>query len=158
MRKLLILLPLLLCLGLLSAKVDLNTADYDELRQLNLSEKQARDILEYRDYVSLFTDIFQLRQIPSIDQRTLLRIKDQVVVSLHIQTDDAQARRNEIRYLIERLDSNEGASEGMADVWEDYLMTPHNVNRMHFDDFVSLPNVSAIDAVAILKRTARGDT
>lgn len=158
MRKLLILLPLLLCLGLLSAKVDLNTADYDELRQLNLTEKQARDILEYRDYVSMFTDIFQLRQIPSIDQRTLLRIKDQVVVSMFIQTDEAQARRDEIRYLIERLDSNEGASEGMADVWEDYLMTPHNVNRMHFEEFVSLPNVSAMEAVAILKRTARGDT
>lgn len=158
MRKLLILLPLLFWLGLLSAKVDLNTADYHELRQLNLSEKQALDILDYRDYVSLFSDIFQLREIPSIDQRTLLRIKDQVVVSLHIQTDEVQARRNEIRDLIERLDGNEGASEGMADVWEDYLMTPHNVNRMHFDDLVSLPNVSAIDAVGILKRTARGDT
>jgi hypothetical protein len=64
----------------------------------------------------------------------------------------------EIRDLLERLDSNEGASEGMADVWEDYLMTPQNVNRMHFDDLVSLPNVSAIDAVAILNRVARGDT
>lgn len=68
------------------------------------------------------------------------------------------ARRDEIRDLLERLDSNEGASEGMSDVWEDYLMTPQNVNKMHFDDFISLPNVSAVDAVGILTRTAKGDT
>jgi len=158
MRKLLILLLALMSLGLLAAKVDLNTASYSELRQLDLTEKQARDILEYREYVSIFSSLFDLRQIPSIDQRTLLRIKDQVVVSLYQETDDVEARREEIRDLLERLDSNEGASEGMADVWEDYLMTPQNVNRMHFDDLVSLPNVSAIDAVAILSRVARGDT
>ena len=158
MRKLLILLLALMSLGLLAAKVDLNTASYSELRQLDLTEKQARDILEYREYVSIFSSLFDLRQIPSIDQRTLLRIKDQVVVSLYQETDDVEARREEIRDLLERLDSNEGASEGMADVWEDYLMTPQNVNRMHFDDLVSLPNVSAIDAVAILNRVARGDT
>ncbi|MDD2332212.1 MAG: competence protein ComEA, partial [Candidatus Cloacimonetes bacterium] len=66
--------------------------------------------------------------------------------------------REEIRDLLERLDSNEGASEGMADVWEDYLMTPQNVNRMSFDELISLPNVSPVDAVAILRRVARGDT
>jgi len=158
MRKLLILLLALMSLGLLAAKVDLNTAGYSELRQLELTEKQARDILDYRQYVSIFTSIYDLRQIPSIDQRTLLRIKDDVVVSLYQETDEVEIRREEIRDLLERLDSNEGASEGMADVWEDYLMTPQNVNRMQFDDFVSLPNVSAVDAVAILKRVAQGDT
>lgn len=158
MRKLLILLLMLLALGALAAKIDLNTAGYSELRQLDLTEKQARDILEYREYVSIFSDIYELREIPSIDQRTLLRIKDKVVVSFHQETDDVEIRRQEIRDLIERLDSNEGASEGMADVWEDYLMTPQNVNRMLFDDLVSLPNVSAVDAAAILKRTARRDT
>jgi len=158
MRQLLILLLALMSLGLLAAKVDLNTAGYSELRQLELTEKQARDILDYRQYVSIFTSIYDLRQIPSIDQRTLLRIKDDVVVSLYQETDEVEIRREEIRDLLERLDSNEGASEGMADVWEDYLMTPQNVNRMQFDDFVSLPNVSAVDAVAILKRVAQGDT
>ena len=46
----------------------------------------------------------------------------------------------------------------MADVWEDYLMTPQNVNKMLFDDLMSFPNVSGIDAVAVLKRIAQGDT
>jgi hypothetical protein len=148
----------LLCLGQIAAKVDLNTANLEELLQLPLTEKQARDILDYRTYISIFSDIYELREIPSIDQPTLLRIKDLAVVSLYVEEDEVAARREEIRDLLERLDSNEGASEGMSDVWEDYLMTPQNVNKMHFDDFISLPNVSAIDAVGILKRTAQGDT
>ncbi len=158
MKKLFVLLFALLCLGQIAAKVDLNTANLEELLQLPLTEKQARDILDYRTYISIFSDIYELREIPSIDQPTLLRIKDLAVVSLYVEEDEVAARREEISDLLERLDSNEGASEGMSDVWEDYLMTPQNVNKMHFDDFISLPNVSAIDAVGILKRTAQGDT
>ena len=148
----------LFCIGFLAAKVDLNTATFDELMQLPISEAQARDIYEYRLFVQKFESIYDLRDIPGIDQRTLDKLKPLVVVSLVIQTDEVAARREEIRDLLERMDSNEGASEGMADVWEDYLMTPQNVNRMHFDDLISLPNVSGVDAVAILKRVARGDT
>jgi len=158
MKKLFVLLFALLCLGQIAAKVDLNTANFEELLQLPITERQARDILDYRTYISVFSDIYQLREIPSIDQPTLLRIKNLAVVSLYIEEDEVAARRDEIRDLLERLDSNEGASEGMSDVWEDYLMTPQNVNKMHFDDFISLPNVSAVDAVGILTRTAKGDT
>ena len=158
MKKLFVLLFALLCLGQIAAKVDLNTANFEELLQLPITERQARDILDYRTYISVFSDIYQLGEIPSIDQPTLLRIKNLAVVSLYIEEDEVAARRDEIRDLLERLDSNEGASEGMSDVWEDYLMTPQNVNKMHFDDFISLPNVSAVDAVGILTRTAKGDT
>jgi len=158
MKKFLILFFALFCLSILLAKVDLNTATLAELKQLPITEQQAKDIYDFRQYVKIFSNIYDLREIPSIDQPTLDRLKPLVVVSLYVETDEVALRRDEIKDLLERLDSNEGASEGMADVWEDYLMTPQNVNRMHMDDFMSLPNVSGIDAVAILKRTAQGDT
>jgi hypothetical protein len=145
-------------MGFLTAKVDLNTATLEELMQLPITPQQARDIYEYREYNAIFSNIFELRNIPSIDQPTLLRLRPLTVVSLYVETDEVAARRDEVRDLLERMDSNEGSAEGMADVWEDYLMTPQNVNRMHFDDLFSLPNVSGVDAVAVLKRTAQGDT
>lgn len=158
MKKFWILFIALFFLSAIAAKVDLNTASLAELKQLPITEQQARDIFDYRQYVKIFSSIFDLREIPSIDQPTLDKLRPLVVVSLFVETDDVALRREEIRDLLERLDSNEGASEGMADVWEDYLMTPQNVNRMQLDDFMSLPNVSGVDAVAILKRTAQGDT
>jgi len=158
MKKFWILFVALFFLAALTAKVDLNTASLAELKQLPITEQQARDIFDYRQYVKIFSSIFDLREIPSIDQVTLDKLRPLVVVSLYVETDEVALRRDEIRDLLERLDSNEGASEGMADVWEDYLMTPQNVNRMQLDDFMSLPNVSGVDAVAILKRTAQGDT
>ena len=158
MKKLLIILFVLAGLSVLAGKVDLNTASLAELMQLPITEKQARDIYEYREFVKIFDNIYELKQIPSIDQETLDRLKQLAVVSIYVETDEAAVRREEIRDLMERVDSNEGASEGMADVWEDYLMTPQNVNKMLFDDLMSFPNVSGIDAVAVLKRIAQGDT
>jgi len=158
MKKFLLLLFALFCIGLYAEKLDLNTATLTELLQLPISEIQANDIYNYREYVGFFESLYDLRNVPSIDQMAMLRIKKLVVVSLYREEDEVSIRRAEIQDLMERLDSNEGGSEGMSDVWEDYLMTPQNVNQMRYDDFVSLPNVSGIDAVALLKRVAQGDT
>ncbi|PKN80146.1 MAG: competence protein ComEA [Candidatus Cloacimonetes bacterium HGW-Cloacimonetes-1] len=158
MRKYLILLFVLFAIGLFAERTDLNTASLQELTKLPITEQQAQDIYSYRQYIGFFDNIYELRKIASIDQKTLVRLRPLIVVSLYREIDEVEARRDEIRDLMERLDSNEGTSEGMADVWEDYLMTPQNLNRMSFDDLISLPNVSPVDAVAILKRVARGDT
>lgn len=146
------------CFLMFAAKIDLNTATLDELLNLPLTEEQARDIYNYRFYIDYFKSIYDLKAIESIDQKTMNKLKPLVSVS-HYQTDDEAAlRRDEIYYLIERLGSNEGLQEGMSDVWEDYLMTPRNINKMPFSDILNLPNTSAIDVAAILKRRANGDT
>lgn len=140
------------------AKIDLNSADMDDLLTLPITPQQAEDIYFYRYYIDYFRSIYDLRLIDSIDQETMNRLKPLVMISFYREDDAAAIRRDEIFYLLERLGTNEGLQEGMSDVWEDYLMTPKNINKMPFSELMNLPNASAIDASAILKRRARGDT
>jgi hypothetical protein len=158
MKRWLLLFFSLLPLVVFAQLVDINSANETELKKLPITEQQAKDIYSYREFVSYFNSIYDLRNIPSIDQKTLVRLKPLVIVSFHEETDEATLRREEILDMMDRYDSNEGSSEGMADVWMDYLMTPQNVNTMHFDDFISLPNMSPVDAVGILTRRANGDS
>ncbi|MCD4820464.1 MAG: helix-hairpin-helix domain-containing protein [Candidatus Cloacimonetes bacterium] len=143
---------------LFSEKIDLNQATYGQLIQLPLTSQQIEDIYNYRLYTSFFYSIYQLREIPSIDQKTLNKLKPLVRISHYEEKNEADKRRDEIYYLIQRLGSNEGFQEGMSDIWEDYLITPRNVNKMNYSDILSMPNVSPIDASSILIRKAGGDT
>ncbi len=139
-------------------QIDLNTASLQEIKTLPISEQQAKDIYEYRYYTAFYKSIYDLRKIPSIDQETMLKLRPLVEISHYTDLDDTELRREEIYYLLERLGSSEGTQEGFADVWEDYLMTPHNVNKMSYNDILNLPNVSPIDAAAVIKRIALQDT
>ncbi len=138
-------------------KVDLNTATYDEIAKLPITEQQAKDIYNYREYIAFFKSIYDLRKIPSIDQETLLKLKPLVIISHHKLEDKAAQRREEIHYLIERLGSNEGSQEGTSDIWEDFLMTPRNINKLYFSELMNIPNVSSIDAAAIMNVKKMGD-
>lgn len=142
---------------LAAQKIDINKATLSEIYELPITKQQAEDIYNYRQYISFFKSIYQLREIESIDQKTLNKLKPLIIVSHYDEKDAAAQRREEIAYLMERLGNNEGLQEGMSDVWEDYLMSPKNVNKLHFRDLLNMPNVSSIDAAAILKRRARDD-
>ncbi len=159
MRRFILLTLLLVILSALAAeKIDLNTATLNEILTLPITEQQAQDIYNYREYIAFFESVYELRKIESIDQETLLKLKPLVRISHYTDLDDAELRREEIAYLLERLGSNEGSQEGTSDVWEDYLITPRNVNRMFFSDLLNFPNVSPQDAAAVRNRIANQDT
>jgi len=158
MRRLVIIFAFVIGLNLLAEPIDLNRADLDELYQLPLTRQQAEAIYEYRTYISFFKSIYDLREIEEIDQATLNKLKPLVIISHYEDRDEVAQRRDEIAYLIERLGNSEGMQEGMSDVWEDYLITPRNINRLTFANLLNMPNVSPLDAVSIRKRIARGDS
>ncbi|MCD4827886.1 MAG: helix-hairpin-helix domain-containing protein [Candidatus Cloacimonetes bacterium] len=138
--------------------INLNEATLDDLRGLPISEQQAHDIWQYRTYIAWFESVYDLREIPSIDQQTLLRLKPLVTVTHDYGRDETDRRRDEIFFLIERLGSSEGQQEGIADVWEDYLLTPRNVNRLTMAEIHNMPQVSPIDATAVARRLAQEDS
>lgn len=158
MKKFLFLFLCMLAIPLFAAKVDLNSASLVELKNLPITEQQALDIYDYRQHIAYFEDIYDLRKISSIDQKTLEKVRPLITVSHYVETDDSVVRRQQIGYLLQRMDANEGSQEGMSDVWEDFLMTPQNANAMFFNDYLSLPNVSPVDAFAVMRRRAQGDT
>lgn len=158
MKRLFFIILLTMFCYLSATQIDLNTASFQEIKTLPVSDQQAKDIFEYRYYISFYKNIYDLRKIPSIDQETMLKLKPLVSISHYTDLDDAEQRREEIYYLLERLGTSEGTQEGFADVWEDYLMTPHNINRMSYNDILNLPNVSPIDAAAVQRRIALRDT
>ncbi len=138
-------------------KVDLNTASFEQISKLPITPKQAKDIYDYREFISFFKSIYDLRKIPSIDESTLLKLKPYVIISHHKLQDKAAQRREDIHYLIERLGNNEGSQEGVSDIWEDFLMTPRNINNLYFSELLNIPNVSSIDAAAIMNSRKLGD-
>jgi len=159
MKKLSLFLFLWLIVSfLLASTIDLNTATYDEIKSLPITESQAQAIYQYRQYTAFFESIYDLRKISSIDQKTLLQLRPLVSISLYTDLDETEQRREEIYFILERLGSTEGEQEGLADIWEDYLMTPRNINDMHYSDLLNMPNVSTIDAAALYRRLKAGDT
>ena len=160
MKNLIIIIILLVFIvPVFAAKLDLNTASLEELKiLLPITEQQADDIYNYRFYISFFQSIYQLREIESIDQRTLNSLKPLVTISHYDEKDESAQRRDDIYYLIERLGSSEGLQEGMSDIWEDYLISPRNINKLAFSDILNLPNTSPIDVAAILNRVTIGDS
>jgi len=160
MRKSVFLIFLLcfLYLSTLPARIDINIATLEELKELPITEEQAEDIYDYRYYVDYFRSIYQLKEIPSITQRDLDILKPIVMVSHVKEKDEYAERRQQTSYLIERLGSNEGFQEGISDIWEDYLVTPRNLNKLTYSDILNMPNTSPIDASAVLNRISYGDT
>jgi len=151
----------ILCLGLCvtihAQKVDLNQATLAQIRTLPITTAQAEAIYNYRTFNAFFENIYDLRKIAEIDQQTMLRIKPLVVISLYTDLDETEQRREEIYNQLERLGSQEGIQEGFSDVWEDYLMTPQNINKMHYSDILNFPNVTPLDAAAIRRRIEADD-
>jgi len=153
---------LLVFLGILftlhAESIDLNTATLRQIESLPITKAQAKAIYDYRTFTAFFETIYDLRKIAEIDQQTMLRIKPLVTITLFTDLDETEQRREEIYYLLERLGSQEGTQEGFTDIWEDYLMTPHNINKMHYSDILNIPNVTPLDAAAVRRRIEAEDT
>lgn len=163
-RVLLIFLPLFASLQpvyaqdtLTTGRLDINRATLEEIRLLPVSEELARDIYERILYGGPLASVYELNQLPSMDGPSFLRIKPLVRITKPVINEE-QKRLEDNYYKIERWAStNEGTTENLVDEWYDLLINPTNINRSNYFDLINLPNVTPIDAAAIVRHLRSQD-
>ena len=140
--------------------VDLNSATRDDLIALPVSPAIADAIIDHRTYIGWFTSAWQLLEVPGVTPELFADIRDRVAVSPVFEAqrremDEAELRSNELNYLVQRLLSEEGASEGLVDAYLDQVRQPQDLNQLDYFDLASFQNVSPVDAAAILSERSK---
>ena len=130
--------------------VDLNRASLEEILQLPVSEELARRIVDYRDYVRYFDNVYDLMDVEGMTSADLARLKP-LVATLPPESLDASIARLAASYRqVNRYLGQEGASEGLVDEYLDMMREPRDVNELDLFDLQSFQNVSPVDATNIL--------
>ncbi|MCX6601292.1 MAG: hypothetical protein NT025_06995 [bacterium] len=157
-----VLTVIILGLGMLSAafagpeeKLELNSAKLEQIRALPITAEQADAIWQRLTYEGPFHDIYELRDLPQIDDSTLARLSEVLRVNPPRPAEERIQRIEDAYYRIETLGTEEGTNVGLVDEWIDRLMEPLNVNEATLDELMDLQNVSPADAVAIYRQVKR---
>ncbi len=142
--------------------LDINRATPEEIRALPIPPEVADAIVDYRTYVARFASLFELLSVKGMTPALLQGLRPLVATtpvfeSARLEQEEEERRADELNNVVQRLLSEEGASEGLVDDYVDQIKDPRNVNRLDYFDLVSFQNVSPVDAVAVLKeRRAAG--
>ena len=145
----------LLCSITFSQKINLNYADSNDLSILNISKEKIEYIIKYREKYGFFSSIYDLLQISTITIEDIHSIRDEITLEV-IQKSEFEKDMQRAAYKLGQWISNEGSTEGLSEIWLDRFFEPKNINNMSYDDLMSLPNLSTIDVIAVLKQKERG--
>jgi len=137
------------------APLDLNRAGAAEIAALPLPRDLADAIVDHRTYVSYFTSLYDLLQVPGLTPEWLEFLRPRVFITPLFEAqrqeqEEEERRAGELNYIVQRLLSEEGASEGLTDAYVDQIKDPRDVNRLGYFDLVRYQNVSPVDAAAVL--------
>ena len=151
------LLSLIFCFSFIfSQKVFINSATIEELKSLPLSENQIADVYDFFLFQGPVSDIYDLIKISSIDAKDIESLKSLVSIKDNKNINIRASRISDRYRKVENWTSEEGANEGLVEVWLDRLAEPKNINSATWNDLMALQNVSPVDAVAVMKRIDEG--
>ena len=133
-------------------KIYINSADYEELKSLPLSQDKVSDLYDFIMFQGPLNSIYDLKKIQSFDAKDIDALKPLISMRA-IKNSGSKVSRISDRYRkVENWTSEEGANEGLVEVWLDRLAEPKNINTATWNDLMALQNVSPVDAVAVMKR------
>ena len=145
---------ILLCAVLFSERINLNNASSPQLESAGFTPSEISAILAYRRQVGYFVTVYDLLSI-DMGIEKIHSIRNGVSTELpKLSTFEKDIKK--ASYKLGQWLSNEGNSEGLSEIWLDKFFEPQNVNEMNYDDLMALPNLSPVDAVAVLKQKKRG--
>ena len=138
-----------------SQRVNLNSASIEEMSSLDLTNDQIEGIMDHRNRSGEFNSIYELLNISGFSIKKIHAIRDDVTVEIP-QASMFEKDMQRAAYKLGRWISNEGSTEGLSEIWLDRFYEPQNINDMTYDDLMALPNLSPVDATAVLKQKERG--
>lgn len=139
-------------------KIDINNAPPEDLRRLPVPESVIELLEEFLLYHGEFRSVYQIREISGISYEDFLLLRDAVSVFPKLEYDETAVKIEDRYYRLESMMNDEGSSEGLVESWIDLFTNPQDVNQMDYYDLLNLPAVSPIDAAAVMKFRADGNT
>ena len=137
---------------IIGQKISLNSASIEDLKTLPLSENQVADLYDFVLYQGPVNDIYDLAKISSFEPENINALKSLISITSSDDTKKNVSRISDRYRKVENWTSEEGANEGLVEVWLDRLAEPKNINTATWNDLMALQNVSPVDAVAVMKR------
>jgi len=136
-------------------QLDLNRASFSQIQTLPVSAEAALHLYEQVIYRGGFNSIYELQQVPGIDNETFLRLKPLVKIQPVEHLSSLQEKIEQIYFRLDRWSSGEGVNDALIDLWIERAFDPVNVNDASYNDLINLQNVSPVDAAALIRHRSR---
>ena len=136
-------------------KININTANYDQLSVIPLENQKILEIIKFIQTNGYIDNIFNLYDYEILTAKEIQVLKKYIIVG---ESDFLnQSKQPDLSYKVKKLILNEGSSDGLSDILLDRSFSKSNINYMTYDDLLSLPSLSPMDARAVLKQKDRGE-
>ena len=138
-------------------KIAINSASFEEIRTLPLTDSQSESLYEFVLYHGPIENIYDLNKVDALGLEDIQNLKELVNFNIQYESNVIGSRLSDRYRKVENWTSEEGANEGLVEVWLDRLAEPKNINSATWNDLMALQNVSPVDAVAVMKRIDEGE-
>ena len=132
-------------------KIDINNCKISDLNKIPLDQEKINLLWSFISS-NRIDSIYDLMNIEGFNVEDVHIMKKYIEINNKI-TDSGPS----MSYKVDRWLADEGSSEGMSEIWLDRYFSPININLMNYDQLSSLPNLSPMDVVAVLKQQKRGE-
>ena len=104
---------------ILAQKVPINSATLEQIKTLPLTEEQASSVYDYILFQGPIGNIYELDKVDNIQAENIQSLKPLISISLEQEMSPTVSRLSDRYRKVENWTSEEGANEGLVEVWLD---------------------------------------